>query len=271
MNFDLRCRGKYMEVDPSQIEQIVMNLAVNARDAMPGGGEIVVSTRCCVPTLENPDCPKVLELVVSDSGHGMDEATRQRVFEPFFTTKEFGRGTGLGLSTVYGIVQQCGGSITINSELGSGTQVHVSFPLVEQPEPPELPAPQFESRVGSERILIVEDDADLRELYEDVLKEYGYQVATAENGRVGLDLIESSSEGFDLVVSDSIMPVMGGVELFESLQRTHPLLKLLLISGYAGSRVDPLKTLHGVDLLSKPFPIKAFAAKIRQLLDTVVH
>jgi CheY-like chemotaxis protein len=199
----------------------------------------------------------------------MDLETQKRVFEPFFTTKPLGRGTGLGLSTVYGIVQQCGGSIEINSQPGAGTAFHVSFPIVESPKLQDDPVGITKSQLGSECILIVEDDEDLRNLYQDILNDSGYRVLTAENGRTALDLIETTNERFDLIISDAIMPIMGGIELFESLQTIRPELKLLLMSGYEGGRVDRPNALPHVDLLAKPFRMKVFTAKVRHLLDEV--
>jgi PAS domain S-box-containing protein len=271
VELSLNFPGRFMEVDPSQIEQIVMNLAVNARDAMPGGGVLRIATRRCTRCNESTaaETPGLIELAVSDSGCGMDAETRTRVFEPFFTTKPFGRGTGLGLSTVYGIVQHCGGSIELESQPGVGTEFRLLFPLVEAPQTRDALVVAAKIGRGSERILIVEDGDDLRDLYQDTLANLGYRVATAENGRVALDLISATGEAFDLVVSDTIMPVMGGIELLESLQRLRPGQKLLLLSGYAGGQVEHPATLPQVELLVKPFAMKVLAAKVRHLLDDV--
>ena len=268
VHLTLKSPGGFVLVDPSQIEQIVMNLAVNARDAMPQGGVLKVATspgRRAV-ALKEADGLGSIELTVSDSGCGMDLETQKRVFEPFFTTKQLGRGTGLGLSTVYGIVQQCGAGIELESEPGVGTEFRVSFPLAEMPELQEARVEVAESEHGSECILVVEDDPDLRLLYEDVLSDLGYRVLTAENGREAMDLIETTNETLDMVISDTMMPVMGGVELFESLLRTRPQLKLLLMSGNAGDRLDHPAVVRAVELLAKPFSMETFAAKVRQLL-----
>jgi two-component system, cell cycle sensor histidine kinase and response regulator CckA len=268
----LQLPGRFILVDPSQIEQIILNLAVNARDAMPNGGVLRLSTspgrHSEPPAIENPDGLGSIDLTVSDSGHGMSLETRERVFEPFFTTKQLGRGTGLGLSTVYGIVQQSGGRIEIESQPGVGTELRLSFPLV---VPPPQTAPVAVPKIlhGSERILVVEDDPDLLNLYKEILTELGYRISTAHNGREALALIETERETFELIVSDTMMPVMGGIELFESLRRIRPQLKLLLMSGNAADPLDQPEAVRGVDLLAKPFSMEAFSAKVRQLMDAV--
>ena len=269
LQLSLKSAGGFIMVDPSQIEQVVLNLAVNARDAMPNGGVLKLSTSLGhrEVTLDNPADLGSINLSVSDSGHGMDLETQKRVFEPFFTTKQLGRGTGLGLSMVYGIVQQCGGVIEVESQPGIGTEFRLSFPLVEMPELQEAHVETAKSDHGLERILVVDDDPDLRDLYQDALRERGYHVLTAANGREALSLIEAGEEIFDLVVSDSKMPIMGGIELFEALRRIRPRLKLLLMSGNVGDGLSNSETVSDVDLLSKPFSIEAFSAKVRQLMD----
>jgi nitrogen-specific signal transduction histidine kinase/CheY-like chemotaxis protein len=271
VEMDLNAPERFIVVDPSQIEQIVMNLAVNARDAMPGGGILTISTSlaCAGGTnvQGNSDHRGSVELSISDTGHGMDLETQARVFEPFFTTKELGRGTGLGLAMVYGIVQQSGGTIEIDSRLGKGTVFRLSFPLVEDAKSIAGPTPIKTVPHGSERILLVEDDPDLRQLYEDVLSDLGYIVSTAVNGREAVDFIENAKGAPDLVISDNTMPVMGGIELFELLRQTKPELSLLLMSGNAGERAEHPEAIRHVELLDKPFSMADFAAKVRQILD----
>jgi CheY-like chemotaxis protein len=270
----LNLPGQFIVVDPSQIQQIVLNLAVNARDAMPLGGMLRLATSVRpqdgAGSGEKTEILSWIDLIIADSGHGMDIETQKRVFEPFFTTKPLGRGTGLGLSTVYGIVQQCGGRIEVDSQPGAGTEFRISFPLVEVARLEVNAAEIARIQRGSECILVVEDEEDLRELYQEVLTELGYRVFTAENGRRALDIIESAQEPFDLIVSDTMMPMMGGIELFESLQLVRPHLKLLLISGNAGDRKNHSEVIRRVDLLAKPFSMDVFSAKVRELLESAL-
>lgn len=265
---------QHCRVDPIQIEQILMNLLVNARDAMPGGGKATVETananlgrEYAATHPQVPPGPYVL-LVVSDTGHGMDAKTRARIFEPFFTTKEVGKGTGMGLATVYGIVKQCGGFIWVYSEPNMGATFKVYLPSVDEPLT-EREAPTFDGKLlsGRETILLVEDDHDIRELARQTLTDLGYRVLVTCNGAEGLALLRSGKEKVHLVATDMVMPVMNGKELIEHMREEFPDVRVLLISGFG---VHPLMRSEslppGVPQLEKPFMPQRFAAKIREVL-----
>ena len=261
--------------DRSQVEQIVLNLAVNARDAMPQGGTLSIRTSEVwmdefssggPPTLAPG--PHVL-LEVADTGTGMTADVRQRVFEPFFTTKDVGRGTGLGLSTVYGIVQQMGGEIEVDSTVGAGTRFRIWFPQTSEAgraaAPPTTTAPG--PRHGDETVLLVEDEDAVRHYLTHVLESHGYRVIPAEHPSAALSKVESFGEHIDLVISDVVMPGSTGPELVRLLERARPGLSALFISGYADSVWA--RSGDGVDghqLLMKPFSSRELLTKIRQIL-----
>jgi two-component system, cell cycle sensor histidine kinase and response regulator CckA len=264
-----------VKVDPGQLEQILMNLAVNARDAMPQGGSITIETYSV--TLDehyvqsHPDArPGVYAmLAVSDTGSGMDDATKARIFEPFFTTKGPGKGTGLGLAMVYGIVKQSGGSIDVYSELGRGTTFKIYFPQVQ--EPVSLGKSFRGVRMmphGSETVLLVEDEDAVRSLACHVLRSCGYTVLEADNGERAVQLVEEHRGPIDLVLSDVVMPYLGGRQLVERLTALEPALKALFTSGYT----DDAVVRHGVlatgyAFLQKPFTPTALAQKVREVWD----
>jgi two-component system cell cycle sensor histidine kinase/response regulator CckA len=268
-----------IKVDPSQLEQILMNLAVNARDAMPGGGKLIVET-ACVELDETysrqhlgAKAGDFLMLVVSDTGTGMDPQTLARVFEPFFTTKMEGRGTGLGLSTVYGIVKQNNGYIMTYSEVGHGTTFRIYFPRVR--ETPELRNKKShvggEAARGSETILIVEDEGALRELARELLEANGYKVIQAEHGEKAIRLVEHSQTHIDLLLTDVVMPGVGGKQLAKRLLELRPGLHVLYMSGYTDDvinnrGVSPENTL----LLPKPFTRAVLLRKVREALNTEI-
>jgi len=235
---DLGC----IRADGGQIEQIVMNLVVNARDAMPRGGKLVLKTGNVTlaeaPTEAHPGAvagDQVL-LTVTDTGEGMDAGTAGRIFEPFFTTKERGAGTGLGLSTVYGIVKQCGGRIDVDSEPGAGTTFSLYFPQVAgKPEAFNPLPPDERSLTGSETVLVVEDDKALRELGREIVESYGYTTLIAGDGAAALELVQAHHAPIDLLMTDILMPRMGGIELAERLSLLRPGLKVLYTSGYNDS------------------------------------
>jgi PAS domain S-box-containing protein len=265
-----------VKVDPGQMEQVIMNLAVNARDAMPQGGKITIETanvelddRYIRQHAEVTPGPYVM-LALSDTGTGMDKETISHIFEPFFTTKEQSKGTGLGLATVYGIVKQSGGHIWVYSEIGQGTMFKVYFPRVEEAgaagqqneAQPALPP-------GSETILLVEDEAEVRELILDVLTERGYTVLEARNGDEALLLGERRSGPIHLLLTDVVMPGgMNGRELAERLTALHPEIKVLYMSGYTDEAIVHHGVLdRGTIFLQKPFTPGALERKMRQLLD----
>jgi PAS domain S-box-containing protein len=264
--------------DSTELENVLINLAVNARDAMPNGGRLTIETgnalldETYVDALTEPVASGQYVLIaVSDIGHGMDEKTLAQVFEPFFTTKEAGKGTGLGLSQVYGFVRQSGGHIRIYSEVGEGTSVKLYLPRapadVSQREGTEqLPASSTEG--GPETILLVEDHEELRAFSTGVLRELGYNVVEASSGRVALEVLQTSSD-FDLLFTDVVLPDgMSGRELADEAVRRRPGLKVLFTTGYTrnaivhNGKLDP-----GVNLISKPFTYEQLAAKVRALLD----
>jgi PAS domain S-box-containing protein len=265
-----------VEVDPGQVEQVVMNLAVNARDAMPGGGKLTIETRNVV--LESRGLDQECEvapgpyalLAVSDTGHGMDDETLSRVFEPFFTTKETGKGTGLGLSTVYGIVKQSDGHITAYSEMGCGTSFKVYFPRlaasVKSSEVPEVEDP--EAMKGTETILLVEDETGVRNMARDLLLRRGYRVLLAENGREALEVSKSFPERIDLVLTDVIMPEMSGHHLVPKLLESRPETKVIYMSGYTDAAIARHGILDsGSEFIEKPFQLDELLRRIRATLS----
>ncbi|MBU2499827.1 response regulator [bacterium] len=261
-------------VDPSQMEQVVMNLATNARDAMPDGGTLVFTTGRLEVRDEDPHPllgpGRYAVLGVQDTGTGIPPENLRRIFDPFFTTKEMGRGTGLGLSTVYGIIKQSGGEVTVESRQGEGTEFKIFLPLHESeegpaPEPDAAPPADLQ---GRETILLVEDEPTLLRLVEKVLVGKGYTVHTAANGRAALEAVEQEGLEFDLLVTDVIMPELGGPELAACLTALRPGLQVLYISGYTDSVLLQRGLVAGeVDFVAKPFGPKEFLSKVREILD----
>ncbi|MCL5883915.1 MAG: response regulator [Deltaproteobacteria bacterium] len=269
--------GKVM-ADPGQIEQVIVNLAVNARDAMPDGGTITIETAANVELDDayarthggaSPG-PHVM-LAVSDTGCGMDAETLSRVFEPFFTTKEKGKGTGLGLSTVYGIVKQSGGCIYAYSEPGSGTAMKIYLPCVTGDavrEDDERESESGDRLHGSETILLVEDEETLRKLASEILQANGYTVLAAENGEEALRRLHNSPGIPNLLVTDVVMPRMGGRELSDRIKAVYPGTRVLYMSGYTDNAIVHHGVLDpGVSYLQKPFSPKTLARKVREVLD----
>jgi signal transduction histidine kinase/DNA-binding LacI/PurR family transcriptional regulator len=265
-----------IRADVGQLEQILLNLAVNARDAMPGGGHLTIETAnveldegYARERIGVEAGPHVL-LRVSDTGTGMDADTQARLFEPFFTTKPPGEGTGLGLATVFGIVQQSGGHIAVASELDAGTTFEIYLPVVREAveaATPE-PAPADASPHGSETILLVEDDPGVRGAIRRFLKLHGYQVLQAGDGREALRLCEQHDGPVHLVVADVMMPGMRGPELVDRLARIRPETPVLYVSGYTDSTsIQETLSAPTVSLLQKPFTAEALARKVRELLD----
>jgi two-component system, cell cycle sensor histidine kinase and response regulator CckA len=263
-----------INADPGQLEQVLMNLVVNARDAMPNGGRLVISTANCDHSEADASALHAMRgssvlLTVSDTGTGISPEVQQRIFDPFFTTKEQGRGTGLGLSTVYGIVKQSGGEIRVESELGRGTLFKVYFPRVENaPEALERDVLVREVPRGSETLLLVEDDASLRTLAMRVLKKLGYEVLVADGGFEALSIASDPRTAIDAVVTDVIMPGMNGRDLVERLIASRPELKVLFMSGYTNDDVLRRGVLQGeAAFLQKPFTPDLLARKVREVLD----
>ncbi len=264
-----------IKVDPSQIEQIIMNLAVNARDAMPRGGKLTIKTT--LVDLDEANAKQHLDLTpgpyimltVADTGQGMDAETQNHIFEPFFTTKLVGKGTGLGLATVYGIVEQSGGHIQVDSTPGQGTTFKIYLPQVEQTgKIVSLPPAPTTPLAGQETILLVEDEAGVRLVTRKFLQKRGYTVLEAEHAEEALQLCQQYAEQIDLLITDVIMPDISGPELAGQLSQLQPTLKILYISGYADEVLKEYKTPNqDFILLEKPFSSDVLASKVRQMLD----
>jgi PAS domain S-box-containing protein len=263
-----------VRADRGQIEQVLLNLAINARDAMPDGGRLTIETRMLEVEVSGdaPD-PAVppgcyVMLVVSDSGEGMDPATRERVFEPFFTTKEMGKGTGLGLSTVYGIIKQSGGYVYLDSDPGEGTTIRIYLSRTRPDDAPhETPVKRETSERASGTILVVEDEELLRDLVQEVLEDLGYQVLLAQDGQDAVRVAETHRGELDLLVTDIVMPGMNGREVAQKLSADRDGLRVLFVSGYTDEEVIRRGELQpGSLFLKKPFTPDSLAAKVRQAL-----
>ncbi len=264
-----------IRVDASQMEQIIMNLAVNARDAMPAGGRLIIETsNADLDRTYNTTHPIVkpgryVLLAVSDTGTGMDAETQAHIFEPFFTTKEPGKGTGLGLATVYGVVKQSGGFIWVYSELGKGTSFKIYLPRVDQPEDKgSLPVAFSEAPRGTETILLAEDEQDVREVAREFLESGGYTVIEAHNGAEALRLAAEHNTAVDLLVTDMVMPGMTGKELAVRLQHQHSGLGVIYMSGYSEqTAAETTQVDASMRLLTKPFSRGSILRAVREALN----
>lgn len=261
--------------DPTQIEQVLMNLCLNARDAMPQGGRLVIETQNVEFSEEECRCQtdplpgRYAQLAVTDNGTGMDATTLERIFEPFFTTKGVGKGTGLGLATVYGIVKQRDGFIHVDSKPGQGTTFRIYLPV--SPVAEELPAKaQLERAIsgGAETILVAEDHDGMRELVHEVLSGLGYQVLLAKDGEAAVRLYEENHDRVDLVLLDMVMPKLNGPEVYSHLRARRADVRVVFATGYSaeGTRIDELKQ-EGALVLQKPYTKKALARCVREALD----
>jgi len=260
-----------VKADGGQIEQVLMNLAVNARDAMPDGGTLLIATRNVRPDAATAMRPArvsegLVSLRVTDTGQGMDQETQKRIFEPFFTTKAVGKGTGLGLATSYGIVEQCGGTIAVESEVGRGTTITILLPATveEASEPQEPSASGMGASLGT--ILVVEDEASLRKLVCSALKGAAYQLLEAAGGREGLELARSFPGRIDLLLTDVVMPEINGPRLAELLRKDRPDLITLFMSGYDQNLIGQNLMSEAVHFLPKPFTTKVLLEKTRNVL-----
>ena len=265
-----------VKADPGQIEQVIMNLALNSRDAMPHGGKLTLETANAIldetyaREHQSVEPGRYVMLAVSDTGTGMSEETLTRIFEPFYTTKEVGKGTGLGLSMVYGIVKQSGGYIWVYSEPNRGTTFKVYLPRIDQPAE-ESGAEKQPGKVlrGTETILLVEDDPQLRALSSSVLSHCGYNVLAAATPEEGLAICESNHRDIRLLVTDVVMPRMNGRQLAERIQQISPKIRVLYISGYTDNAIVHYGVLDpGLSFLAKPFTLSALIAKVREVLDS---
>ena len=275
ISIDPAVGGARVLADPNQLEQVLLNLGVNARDAMPGGGTLRIATKHVTLTLAeirrrgiDVEAGDYIALIVSDTGSGMDQETRSRIFEPFFTTKGPGKGTGLGLATVYGIVKQSGGGITVESSLGEGCTFTIFLPansgevdVVDQPEP------STETH-GSETILVVEDEEVVRDLICAVLSKSGYNVFCASSAEEALQVAQEHPESIDLLVTDIVMPDMHGPALAQTLTSLRPTMKVLYISGYSENDISDHGVLGaGLVILQKPFTQQILGRKVREILE----
>ena len=270
----LNSKTGHVNVDPGQLSQIIMNLAVNARDAMPQGGKLTIETSNIF--IEPADASQKLYVLPGayvmmafcDTGNGIDESIQPHIFEPFYTTKEIGKGTGLGLATVYGIVKQSGGSIEVSSRQEIGTTFNIYLPRVLEEVASQIKQSFAENSIGKETILLVEDEELVRNLSKEILENRGYTVIEAGNGAEALEICENEKYRFDLLMTDVVMPQMGGRELAWKLAEKNPKLKILFTSGYTDDAmvrqgINPANT----NFLQKPFTFEELAHKVRELLD----
>ncbi len=270
---DLAPAGGAVLMDPTQFEQVIMNLAINARDAMPEGGNLSIAT---APETVGDGTPGLApgayaRLTVRDTGTGMDETVQARLFEPYFTTKERGKGTGLGLATVYGIVTQAGGRITVSSRIGQGSEFAIRLPAAQtagREGSARPPAEAVTDLRGTETILFVDDDASLRTLALEVLRQAGYRVFDAVDGAEAVRLCRTLDDRVHLLITDLIMPQMGGADLARHLTVQWPWLKVLFITGYSDHKAEDL-VFPGQDLqvLHKPFTPEILLRRIRDIMD----
>jgi two-component system, cell cycle sensor histidine kinase and response regulator CckA len=264
-----------VRADRTQLEQVLMNLVANARDASPHGGTVTIETGNAVLSSAASGAPfavapgRYVLLSVRDTGEGMTPDVKARAFEPFFTTRPLGQGTGLGLSTVYGIIKQSGGYIWVDSEAGAGTRVRIYLPRAEAPaevREPRASTPRV--RRGEETLLIVEDEVGVRELIQEWLQAHGYRVLSAGNGLDALDVCAAHTDAIDLVVADVVMPSMGGPALVQHLTPTRPDLKVIYMSGYTDDALGDRRMLDGgTPFLQKPFTLDTLVQKVREVLD----
>jgi two-component system, cell cycle sensor histidine kinase and response regulator CckA len=262
-----------VHADPSQLEQVLMNLVVNARDALEPGGELELETRelllDATHVIGHPDARAGWHVLLSvrDSGCGMSDEVRAHMFEPFFTTKEPGRGTGLGLSVVFGIVKQSGGHLSVESAPGAGSKFSLYFPRIDAPA---LVAPKTAMRelpTGHETVLLVEDESTLRRLLRSVLQSQGYYVIDAASGPEALTLLRDEQRAIDLILSDVVLPGMPGRQLAAAVRLQHPRAKRLFFSGYADDALARSGVARDADLMQKPFSPSDLVRRVRQVLD----
>lgn len=271
--------GAHIKVDPGEITQIILNLVVNARDAMPAGGQLKVETAMVgitAATVLEPSCDGVkpgeyVSITVTDTGVGMTDEVKQHLFEPFFTTKDEGSGSGLGLATSYGIVRQSNGTICVSSEIGKGTSVTIYLPKVAAPPPPAYKkAGAKKLPTGVETILVLEDDVSVRHISVRLLRSLGYDVIEAANGDDAQRLIgERDGKKIDLLLTDMVMPQMSGRDFANWLGKASPHTKVVFISGYLEESLHPAhRRAHGMFFLPKPFDSEQLAMKVREAIDS---
>ena len=261
-----------VEVDRNQIDQVLLNLYVNAWQAMPGGGQLLVQTRNCRLDDQfvrpfNVPSGNYVEISVTDTGIGMDDETRKRIFDPFFTTKEIGRGTGLGLASVYGIVKNHDGIITAQSEKGKGATFTIYLPATDKPVKEAKRAVEALA-AGEETILLIDDEDMILDVGKSMLEKLGYHVLVAVAGGQAVEIYRKRANEIDLIILDLIMPEMSGRETYDRLKKIEPRVKVLFSSGYSKEGVanDILKD-AGAGFIQKPFDIEKLSRNVRQALD----
>jgi CheY-like chemotaxis protein len=262
-----------VRADHHQLEQVIMNLSVNARDAMPGGGELIISTAETLvdasrAAVHGRAAGRYSMLTVRDTGSGMDAETKAKIFEPFFTTKGSGKGTGLGLSMVYGIVQQSGGFLAVQSELGVGSSFEIYLPCVPETSPAPRSKPASADVTGSEKILVIEDEGAVRQLVESLLTNAGYTVLALDDAGRALKLSKSELSQVDLLVTDMVMPGMSGPDVAAQLAQVQPELKVLYVSGYTEHpSITEGQLPDRTTWLQKPFTRDELLSKVRSALN----
>jgi len=272
VHLELEADLSAVEGDPGQIEQVLWNLYINAADAMPNGGDLILKTanvthRDMKDKLYAPKPGDYVLLKVTDTGAGMDKSTMERVFDPFFTTKEMGRGTGLGLASTFGIIKGHGGYIDVDSEKGRGATFSLHLPSSEK-RPSEATRPEEQVLQGRERVLLVDDEQSIRRVGKDLLEAMGYQVVLAKGGRDAIDVYRQNRDAIDIVLLDMVMPHLGGGKVYDRMKKINPDVKVLLSSGYSidGEATEILE--RGCDgFIQKPFNMKQLSAKLREILD----
>lgn len=274
LEFVLDANLEPIMVDVGQIEQVLVNLVVNARDAMPAGGNLRIATyNWSIDRRNSPYYPELPEgryvaLQVTDNGLGMSEETKSKIFEPFFTTKELGKGTGLGLAVVHGVVKQCGGQVSVRTEIGLGTSFELLFPVATHNQTPSTVHTTMQDGRGNETILIVEDEAAVRDIARSVLESFGYSVIVAENGNAALRILQAIESRVQLLLTDVIMPEMGGRHLADEVRKLHPELPILFMSGHTDDTLSDLALSECRDaFIQKPFTPSGLVQRIRALLD----
>ena len=272
---DLSAKELMVMADVVQLEQVLINLAINASDAMPGGGKFIIKTEAfeydpeVQEALPHLQAGKYVLVSVSDTGKGMDQKTIDKIFEPFFTTKEQGKGTGLGLAMVYGIIKQHKGYILVDSEVGTGTRFDIYLPQSENlPEQPGESRHITKSGKGGQTILIVEDDPAVQALLSKLLIEGGYKVLKTGDVYEAIDLTQKNSSSIDLLITDVVMPHMNGRELHKKITAICPEIKVLFMSGYSDNVISHDGVIdQGIQFIQKPFEMKLLLGKIREILD----
>ena len=259
-----------VSADPSQIQQVVINLAVNARDAMPSGGKLLIETRiaaCAEGAAANAEGGGFVQLSVSDTGTGIDSESQAKIFDPFYTTKDIGKGTGLGMYIVHSIVNNHGGYINLYSEPGSGTRFNIYLPTAKGNW--QKPAEPHYDINGSGTILVIDDEPHVRELCKDMLTALGYTVFLADSGAAGLGLFREKRNEIVLVILDMVMPKMGGSEVFHALRTIEPQVRILLYSGYSHNNfagINELLKQGAVGFIQKPFSSEEIGLAIKKAL-----